>query len=259
MRRLYILVGIALLVSSLYPAMGQQPQATPPPIPRPPFLKRAPDSSQWLVSVATGQTDPSRPKDLPVKYDKRMLVTKSGPIRWEITVDGSGTRLSDRWCEGNVQTLLFPGKTDPVVIVQGATLSWNGAAGGFADYTKTDFPGFEWISKKNYVGMQTISGIDCIVFHSDPAGGTGGMALPAASPTADGAPPAAPPIPQTGVTAYIEEDNRMPVLLQIEKETTTYQMRPPPTTPLTVPPNVQAALDAIKARVQLASRPQAAP
>jgi hypothetical protein len=197
--------------------------------------------------VASGLADPTRPaKD--TKFDLRMMVAKSGPIRCVVSVTSDGHR-TEKWCEGGLQATIFPGVQEPSISTRSTTSRGNE---GYSDYSKTDFPGFEWISAKNYIGAQTMEGVPCIVFHDGP------VSLNAAAATTDGT-AAAPPVPKTGRTAYIASDGRLPVLLQDENVTTFYQFETPPAAPLTLPPNVQAAFDLIHARLEEAAAPPAAP
>ena len=244
MRWLFIFLGI---VSLFRAGASPLPQATPEPLAPGPLLSRAPEFSQWLISVASGLTDPTRPPKN-TKYDLRMLVIKSGQIRHEISVTGDGHR-SEKWCEGDLQATVFPGERNPSITSRSTT---SGGNGGFTDYSKSDFPGFDWISARKYTGTQTMEGVPCIVFHDGPADNG---ALPSGTPD----PNAPPPVPKTGRTAYIAADSRLPVLLQVDGVTTFYQFEAPPATPLSLPPNVQVAIDMIHAQDQRAAIAPAAP
>ena len=237
-----ILLGVALH------AQAQQPAATPPPLPPGPLINRAPDPAQWLVSVKSGSpsTDPAPIPDPRAKYDKRMLVRKSGAIRYEILVDGTGQRL-DRWFMGIAEATFYPGQNDPVVTMEGATIGAGGRT-NYTDYSKSDFPDFDWITAGNYTGIQTCSGLTCIVFHDGPAT----LASPAANA-------AAPPVPVTGKTAYIEIKSRLPVRLEVDDVANYYQWEQPPPTPLTLPQGVQDKLAAIQANAARAAIAPAGP
>jgi hypothetical protein len=239
MRWFCIVFGIV----SLFHAEAQRPQGTPVPLPPGPLLARAPDYSKWVVSVTSGTTgDTSQPPNQTTKYDHRTLVEKSGAIRYEVTVSADGSKL-EKWRSGNYQATIYPGVENPSIELQGV----NGNHGGFTDYSKSDFVGFEWISRDNYIGVQTMEGIPCYVFHDGPSG------------IASSNPNAPVTLPQTGSTAYIEADNHKPILLQVDTVTNYYQWEQPPSTPLTLPPNVQAGFERIQAPIQQAALPQAAP
>jgi hypothetical protein len=179
-------------------------------------------------------------------YDTRTLVTKTGSTRYEITAKANGDKVQ-RWCVGSIQALIIPGVKDPqLAVTLGPRLS---ALTNYVDYSKSDFPGFDWISRSNYVGVQMTEGVPCIVFQqatSDSAS----QSAPATTGT--GAAPAA-------NVAFISQEGRLPVLLLLGGESTLYQFRPPPTGPLTPPPNIQALFDEWNERVKRASAPPAPP
>jgi len=183
--------------------------------------------------------------DQNTKYDERTLVTKTGDVRCEVSVNGDGTR-TQKWCQGPYQAVFYPGVKDPQVMMSGGA-ELGGV--GFTDFSKTDYPGFGWISRKNYTGVQTVEGVACIVFHEDPKGIDGAATpAPAASPAATGN--AAPTLPQGGSTAYIAADSRQPVLLVADGVTSLYQFEPTPASPLTLPPSVAAAIQAVQANIE---------
>jgi hypothetical protein len=220
-------------------------------LPPGPLISRAPDPGQWLVSIKSGSpsTDPAPAPDPRAKYDQRMLVRKSGAIRSEVLVDGSGQRLLDKWFAGGTEVTVYPGQKDPVITMPGATIEPEGHADtNFTDYSKSDFPGFEWLTFQKYTGIQICSGIPCIVFHDGPAD--------TASPAAGAA---APPVPVTGRTAYIDVKSRLPVRLQVDDVATYYQWYQAPATPLTLPPAVQTVLANLQANARRAAQAPAAP
>jgi hypothetical protein len=220
------------------------PQATPPPLAPGPLISRAPDFSQWMMSMKSGALDPTQlasPQN--IKFDQRTLVTKTGPIRREISATADGQK-TEMWLWDKYQATTATGHDDPTIVMQGA----NARAGFFADYSKSDFTGFDWISKNNYIGVQAMEGIPCIVFHEGPA------ELPSGAP-ANGAPA----IPESGSTAYISLQGRLPVLLQTDSAVVLYQWQQAPTTQLTLPANVKAAVDRIQARLTQAAAPPAIP
>jgi hypothetical protein len=246
MSRLFLLLAITL--PALCPLRAQLPGSTPVPLAPGPLLNRAPDYSQWLVSVKSGTTSAVEVPTARTSYDQRTLIRKTGTIRDVITVTGTGQR-TDKWCEGGLQASVTPGGGTPGVSMYTPTALFNT---GYTDYSKSDFPGFEWISRNNYIGRQTMQGVDCIVFRDPPA--PDASSTPAASPAA-----ASQVIPPIGRTAYIAAEGRLPVLLQVDNVTTSYQWMQPPTAPLTPPPAVQAALDQARARLDVAAKPPAAP
>lgn len=247
-----LLLSALFCAATLFHIQAQSaPQATPPPLAPGPLINRAPAFSQWMMSTKSGPMDPTQLNDPQAKYDQRVLVTKTTPIRREISVTADGQKL-ESWFFDKYQATLGPGQQDPTIVVQGANFR---AGGVFSDYSKSDFSGFEWISRHNYIGVQSVQGIPCIVFHEGPD------ELPSSTPaagasSANGA-PAAPA--QTGSTAYISLQGRLPIMLVTDTGFTLYQWQQAPTTPLTLPPNVKAATDRIQATITQAAAPPAIP
>ena len=248
--RSIVLVSILLGVASVVPGRAQSaPQATPPPLGPGPLLARAPAFAQWLESVKGGPMAPGEVTSAQTKYTQRTLVRKTGDIRNEITAYADGHK-SEVWIADGVQAEITPGQV-PVFAMAGANAR---ARAVMEDYSKSDFRGFEWISRKNYTGVQMMAGIPCIVFHEDDA-----------PPDSDGAPAStgtsANLNAQTGggMTAYIAADSRLPILLQTDDGATVYQWEQPPQAPLQVPESMLNFINMQQERKQQAAAPPAAP
>ncbi len=248
MMRLFFFLAIACLFRA---EAAPLPEQTPVPLAPGPLLNRAPDYSQWLVSSKSGPADAVQAPDQKTKYDQITRVRKTGSIRYEITANADGRRF-EKWCTGNLQATVIPGVKDPQIAMASAVAKGNV---GYTDYSQSDFPGFEWISRKNYIGTQSMAGVPCIVFHTGPDD-TGAAALSGTAAPNPGAPVA---IPKGGSTAYIAADSRLPVLLVADGSMKFFQFEAPPSTPLVLPPNVEAALDNITMRLRQAAAPPPPP
>lgn len=246
MRRILFALSI-LAVPALVFAQAAPPAipgVSPAPLPRGPLLAKAPAFSKWLISSKANPDDSVQPPDQATKYDHRELVEKTGDVRYQIDVDVSGAK-SEKWCVGALQAMVRPGE-QPTVSMYCADTPNNP---NFTDYSKSDFQGFGWITKHNYIGIAIMEGVQCLVFHT---GGDSDAAAPApASPTTTGSSAAAPT--DGGNTAFIDVKSRLPVLLVANGTTDFYQFEPPPTAQLTPPPNVQAALSQTQNNIQQAS------
>jgi hypothetical protein len=240
---LCIFLGLAAMCHGQAPQQGP----TPEPLPPGPLITRAPNPCQWLVSVKTNTGTSIEMPSPQTKYDSRTLVQKSGSIRREITAAADGSKF-EKWFVGVYQATLYPGDAQPKIELAGV----NGRAGSFTDYSKSDFSGFTWLSKRKYIGMQIMEGYKCIVFHDGPA-------EIAASPSAQGANAGPPPIPPTGTTAYIDVEKRLPILLEEDNVTTFFQWGYPSPSALTLPAAVQSGIDGIQTRIQQAAAPPGAP
>jgi len=217
LRLLILFLGMGSLIDF---TVAAQPQAASDPLPSGPLLKRAPDSAQWLVySYLKGAAEAGAdPKQKPA-FDERTLVKKTGTIRCEIT-DGALGHNYTKWCSGNLQAQVYPGVKDPVISVS------SGNSGASA----SDFPGFDWISPKNYIGIRKALGMDCLAFQQ------GG-----------------------GRLAYVSVETRLPVMLQQSEFTYVYQFQTPPAAIQVPPSEVQEAFKVLLERSQRAARKPAAP
>jgi len=255
MRLICTILGAAILLHAGGLDAQTAAQATPPPLAPGPLLNFAPASSQWLVSITSGSNGPAIP-NAQTKYDERVLVTKSGDIRYEITEKGDGEKLQ-KWCQGAMQATVVPGVSDPMFATSGASPRGNA---GYTDYTKTDFPGFEWIRRKNYIGVQSMEGVPCIVFNEHSQDQPPSTATAAASPSPAAGPGAATATTlPTGNTAYISAEGRLPVLLVTDNTVTFYQFRTPPATILTLPPAVAELFAEQEARLHQLAAPAGGP
>lgn len=248
MRWLVIFLAIASLFRA---AAAPLSQGTPEPLAPGPLLNRAPDFSQWLISSKSGPADAVQVPDQKTKFEQITRVRKTGSIRYETTATADGRRYQ-KWCTENLQATIIPGVKDPQI-----AMSWGAAKGnvGYTDYSKSDFSGFNWISKSNYIGTQVMAGVPCIVFHTGPADDD--TAITSGTATSNPSAPAA--IPKKGNTAYIAADSRLPVLIVDNGAITFYQFEAPPSTPLALPPNIQSAFDTVMTRLRQAAAPPPPP
>lgn len=162
MKRLCLAWFAVCLVSSLQAQQPGTPPATPPPLPPPPWLKRTPDTSQWLVSFAQGEPG--------AKPGSRSSAAADGTAKKTIVVTKNPGLLSETTARVNgavIRRLCTPGLFMVQVSGSNEWMSSTGSApNGFneTDYRKHDFAGFDWISAKNYVGVQEIAKRPCLVF-----------------------------------------------------------------------------------------------
>ncbi|MFV0338297.1 MAG: hypothetical protein ACK5LK_08665, partial [Chthoniobacterales bacterium] len=163
--------------------------------------------------------------------DSRTIITKTKPLYHEQTIFSSGSK-SDIWYTGDVFLTVNDG-ADPLINFKNEKNK-----GRITDYSKTDFPAFSWISKKNFIGIQKVLGRDCLVFRAK-------IKKEADDPLID-------------TIACVDLQSRLPVAMQGDI-TQYYQFGPAPTAMLTLPPNVQKVADlwieAFKQSARMSSRP----
>jgi len=191
---------------------------------------RAPDFSRWTVTynqkkataAKPAATAPEQAKPQPAK---RLLVVRTKNIRYSQLSNAAGHQV-ETWYYDNLEFV-----TDPAIKRRLAyDIGHDPELEPETNFSHTDFPGLEWISAKTYVDVRTVMGRDCIIFSK------GGNAPEA---NQDG------PLPSSsgGTVAYVDLATRLPILLQSNGETRVYQFEPPPQSQLTLPADIQQALE----------------
>ena len=240
----WLICGSAPLLRAQQPPPTPRPSPTPrPTLPPGPLLNRAPEFAQWSVisrtvpdlAAASPSATPA-PKSSRPPVDQTLTVTKTRTIRSEQTTGIGGAQIQ-KWCVPDMQVVVR-GSGNPVVALPGAS-----GDSAYTDYSRTDFGGFEWISKRNFEGIQKVMNQDCLVFRDK-------MKLEGEN-ARSGPPPSA--------VAAINADSRLPVALQLGEETRTYQFGPAPTEMLTLPPKIDALINQWRKTLHQASLPPAKP
>jgi hypothetical protein len=268
MKTLTILSLLLVSVPSLY---SQQPQASATP-PQPPFLNRAPASSQWIITFKPQETASAKDSSMAhaaggasTPRPKVMVVTKNGSTIDEKLVNENGV-IIETWLVSGYAVSAVNGK-DPVLSPS------PGNTFNTTDYSAADFAGFDWISPQNFVGAKEIMGRHCLVFKSkivtmepteisilkniraneiDAQKEREEEAAKAARNHANHIQPAEAPIApfnpddfKVEVAAYIDDQSRLPVALVYGTPngvmTRTYQFQPSPAS-VVLPPDVSALL-----------------
>ena len=214
---------------------AQQPTAPPttkPVLPPGPLLSKAPDFAQWTVTTKTEVTPTgARPSATPKTSrhhkappgpptNQMASVIKTQSLRYEETVTGGGNKVQ-KWCVPDMQVTIEASGQPLVALKEGAKNS-----SAYTDYSKTDFMGFEWISPRNFTGVENVMGQECLVFKDKIKIEGGGD----------------PSEPPPEVSAYINAATRLPVQLTLDDEVSTYQFGPAPQAMLTLPPEVESVV-----------------
>lgn len=225
---------ILLLCSTLW---SQEAAPTPPPsLPGPAIEKRAPDYSQWLITTMVSGTT-ARNTDSSTK----IMVTKTGRTYRVERLD-QYQQIWTVWAQGATQIMVWPDKRTAAEL---AVSNNPDAPNPFmTDFSVSDFPGFEWVTWKQYTDIKLYKGCKCIVYQDlqrlksdDPAAGKIEVSL----------------------TAYVDLDARLPVALISGDQVRIFDWRTAPQTNLTLPPSAQSLLDqqrkAAEQMAQKAARP----
>jgi len=209
----------ATLALAAVPALNAQTaSATPAPMPSGPLLRlRAPDLARWIVTFNPGGGGKAG-------FSRKVAVTKTGQIRHEQTLEANGQRR-EKWCVGDLD-YSKPAGSKRYLAYTGRSFT-----GGviderlYTDYSKTDFPGMEWVSAKNYATVRPVMNRDCIVFERKAAGG------------------------EAAATACVDLQTRLPVVLREGNETRVYEFQAAPQAALSLPAEIRADLE-LRARVK---------
>ena len=134
--------------------------------PQGPLLNRAPDSSQWTITIqppppskpaaADAEGEPGGPPKVEPIKPRIITVIKSGHLLFEKTVTEDGVEI-DSW------------HTPQWIVTNPGGHGWlispiGGSSFNSPDYSKADFAGLDWISLKNFTGFQGVMGHHCFTF-----------------------------------------------------------------------------------------------
>ena len=205
-----------------------------------------PESSQWVVTFdyADEKANPKpRSANAPARIKKSVNV-RSGPLTYKETTDEAGGKI-EKWFLRDEQYTRKGGS--PQFYIAGTKDIFNAS---FEPFSPTDFQGFSWISKKNFVGDQKIQGRDCLVYRDQTethAVLDSNISATARAPQGQNPTNMTLPSEATGsgvtVVACIDKETRLPVTLQIGEETRTFTFLDPPTAPVTLPPDLKQQLE----------------
>ncbi|MGA3171688.1 MAG: hypothetical protein ABSE62_11830 [Chthoniobacteraceae bacterium] len=203
-------LGLPITLTAADPAGGVS--VVQGPLPDGPLLKRAPDNSQWRVIFTYGPGPIPAGTNLVLEAD----VIKTKPF-WNATVIMSDSTTIECWGDGNQRYEITP--TRPAHIFKETIdvetgVDYTPESPFVYCYDKTDFPDFDWVSAKTFIGYDKSR--TYLVFQQSP---------------------------QSAEFAWIDEKTRLPVLWQKDKEVRQFIYGATPTTRLVLPPNVQKVAD----------------
>ena len=232
-----ILAYTCILLSVACSLHAQKPAAAPslPPLPPGPLIKNAPDPSQWVVTIKEGSlpkpgaspgASPSGTPDQKTQGQvMRIGVTKMGKMRHEVRAVGAKV-VADLWIIDGFLVSMDQDTKAPVV-AGGGNLG-SGPEG-------SDFPGLDWVSEKDYVGLTKVGQQDIIIFK--------GKAVPMdviSGYIGEG---------KVDAVAYVDLATRLPISMQCGGETYTVQLSPQPPASLTPPPEIANAIAARRMQI----------
>ena len=177
----------------------------------------------------------------------KTLTTKTGKIRHEVRVDLLGNK-SDIWWDAANQIQDSSNGNSPIISTGGLL------DGSYVDYSKSDFPAFDWVSKANFVGMRTVLGKKCWVFTENRLG-----ISEESKEIVQKQGNYSPKQYEFPITAYIDADTRLPVLLAWGQESIRVTFLPPPQAMQTLPASIAKAESKVKETQQAMRSPHPKP
>lgn len=214
------------------------------PPPAGPLVKTMPALSRWNVAFQYARKDPRQ--TAPVVLGQpiaRLDVTKSDKLMRLVSSNAAGASI-EVWAQGTLQVLKDPGYEHKIVRRSGSQ--------------QGDFPELAWVALSNFKGREMVDQKKCLVFTSefyplqfgDPGLYMAGQENPGLSIFLGDKVP---------VTAYIDEATRFPVKLVVGSDVRVYTLEEPPTSPLEIPPDFQAALTDVQQRYNALVKPLSPP
>lgn len=205
-----------------------------PVLPEEPLLGKMPNPGSWMVSIKLGKKSRAATGTATIEGegggkdsgDIRIVTVQSGTVRHEVR-SRQGKVLQDIWKVGNVVITVNPDSKKPFVV-----------SGSDPNGILQDFPGLDWISKGNFVGIQKIQERDTLVFRHKVAFIVAGT--DAAGDTDE----------QVEAFAYIDAQSRFPIKMTRGDDEHTFTYLPAPKAAPQVPQSVQALVVEAQATIQ---------
>lgn len=224
------------------------------PPPSPPFVAAPPDPSKWNIVVTRAAGDSSA---APVP-EARTTATHSNGV--EYFAVSSGGKDQEFWYFNNLS--FTPASNDPSQIVPmaaaGAGPMPDGSLGPLT--TGPGFPGFWWLGLNSYKDVVKYNGRACYHFLLVPPPEPAKTEVKKASPTtkviggtvftSEEEGPSTTRAKPLEAEAWIDVETKLPVAIRAGGLLHTYTFLAPPTSMLTLPPAMIAALDLQSARFQ---------
>lgn len=236
-----ILIASAVVVVLPGTTLHAQPVTEEIPPPKFPIPLRAPANASWTIKVEGGKKaseqegggseSPSTPSQI--------VVTKTSPIYMETaSISGGGT--IQKW------VFLTPAKTYRFAR-QGSSGKWDRLRDEFYNdiprYEQSDFEDFEWISKENYKGVESVEGRPAYAFElvsRSPITRRDQIYYdPGKSIDAD---PSSAPQQTFRSNAWLDAKTLLPIKVDDGRQTRTFTFGETPASKLSPPADVLAAL-----------------
>jgi len=267
-------------VAWTFQAYAQTPSAAPTP-PLPPFINRAPDSTQWVVLYKTqansgdSQNMDGKMANLQPLLPVQENVIKAKGMVMVNAINGNGAKSEAIYFSNGLAAISQGGSN--WMVGSPSDQSFDSC-----DYSRQDFAGFDWISAENFAGSKQMNGRTYLIFKdrvvtispaqveaikSDMATNfswvpldKNGKPLPITPEMEARRPKFNIENYKSDVTAYIDDQTRLPIALVYKTRngtvTRTYQFQPAKGS-ISIPPDAFKAIEVFRARQKSLSAPRA--
>jgi len=255
MKLLLTLLIVAETASALFAQNPAKSPNNPGTLPPGPLFKPFPDMVRWTITRKASAPAAGTPAGS--QFDLQIIGEKSGDVS-HVVISYSNGNKKEIWKKGGQQTTMSTGWKQPIA--------------GLAP--SDDSEDLAWVSAANFAVIQKVAGRDCLIFRE--------TILPQAYrmrpdllrkssvPLNDeekteyertnkilGSQDAGPD-PESlkmDARAYIDLESRLPIMLQMGKETTVYKYDPlPQTYTINLPPEIITAIAARSQEIQASER-----
>jgi hypothetical protein len=153
----------------------------------------------------------------PYAKPSKLTITRTAPS-WHVDVDGGRNISLEAWSDGYGTYIKNPRERALEVKDTSSVeeLETRAVMLLFTSLGMGKFEGFDWISKNNYLGIQTVKGRQCLVFKKD------------------------------DMTAWIDAETRFPIYWNKGDQTREFIHLPPPNAPIGFPPDVLRRIQGLK-------------
>jgi hypothetical protein len=229
MKRLLIYLFSVTAALSIH---AQDPDLTSKLPPGPLIQKRAPGYARWTITQQPTKSAGATPLAPKPKTSLTITITKTGNILLQEFLDPTGRSWATWYPNFSTGYILWP--DHKTVMAQGP--STDGSL-TYIDFSHTDFPQFDWLTKESFSGIKSMSGKSCLTFQGQIDLSSGKVRAArfkaGAGPNSDSS---------NTVIAYVEVSSRLPVAMQAGTTLSDYEFLAPPSTMLELPQPVRDAI-----------------
>lgn len=225
MKKFLPIMLIALAFASSLQAESSK-KATPAPLPKGPLIVKPAGNLRTVITVtgpAAAKKGASGEAGTTIAMLKRIVIVQCGDIGVEQIAE-SGGKTIQTWLVGLYQAVCDPAAKVTIVSLRPPASQDDTSAANY-------YPGFEWVTVKNYSGLDKVQGVDCIVFKDA----------------------------ESESQAYVDLSTRLPVSATQLDMTYSYDFSEVAPGSITLPANIAKAMDDFKAHLAVGARRAARP